>query len=291
MLRLALYCLMVLSLIGSTEAAGISLSQSLDRTETAFEEPVRFEIVITWPGPQSAYLFEGPLRPVLDRLQAREFTSAISSQGAGDEEVTRKIYTYALVPTSSGTGRIEPITISYLTWPDSIPGQLVTEAMSVYIEAPAPIEDKRSGRWIVWLVVAIVAVAAGSGGVIWWRSRAGDRRRAAAASNPAEQFLESLARLRTEAGSDLKKFQTGLYRELVAFLRAAYDISPDSEVEDLAAALESHGMPEPQREKMTAWLRRAEKEKFAPAQAAPGETIRLEAEIRDFFEKNMMPSR
>jgi hypothetical protein len=49
--------------------------------------------------------------------------------------------------------------------------------------------------------------------------------------------------------------------------------------------LEKTSLTVSQRETICGWLKRAEREKYIPLQAGPGETIRLESEIRDFFAK------
>jgi hypothetical protein len=49
--------------------------------------------------------------------------------------------------------------------------------------------------------------------------------------------------------------------------------------------LERTSLTVSQRETIGGWLKRAEREKYIPLQAGPGETIRLESEIRDFFMK------
>ena len=141
-------------------ANGISVSQSLDKTETAFEDSVRMTITLSWSGAQSAYLFPRPLQPIIDKLKIHQFTSSISSTGQGDNETTTKKYIYTLIPTSSGLGRIEPITIDYVTWPDSIPGELVTEPLTVLIQDPVPVEAD-TGEINIMVLVIVIVLAAG----------------------------------------------------------------------------------------------------------------------------------
>jgi len=111
-------CIAVLGatvLAAAVAAEGISVTQSVDRFSIPFEDSVHFEIVLQWDGPQTAYLFPKPLNPTFERLKVRGLTSSISSSGSGEAETTTKKFRYTLIPTASGTGRIEPVTISYLS--------------------------------------------------------------------------------------------------------------------------------------------------------------------------------
>ena len=100
-----------------------------------------------------------------------------------------------------------------------------------------------------------------------------------------ERILDELSALKAEAGSDLKKFQTGLYRILGSLVQEKYGVNPSEASEaDLPVALRNAGLAEVRVEKIAGWLIRAQKAKYSPVEAAPGETIRLESEIRTFFE-------
>ena len=288
MLRILASCLLILIVIPPVWADGISVSQSIDASDIPYEGEAHFEVVITWNGPQSAYLFDQPLRPQFTRLKGQKFSSSIGSVGVGPEEVTTKRYSYTLKPVESGVGRIEPITIPYLAWPDSVPGQLITEAMTINIAAPVPVEES-GGLGLAGIIIIIIIVAAlGLGG--WWFVRQRAKRRAKpVVKSPAEIFLERLEELKNDSAGDLKQFQTGLYRHLLDFLRERYGLRPEGEsVKIVVEALNEVRIPDNQREKLAAWLERAEKEKFTPVTSAPGETLRLEAEIREFFENNML---
>ena len=274
----------------AANADGISISQSIDQHRVPYEDQVHFRIVLSWDGPQTAYLFNKPLDPQFERLMVQQYASSIRSAGSGADEVTTKTYDYTLKPTQAGTGRIEPVTIEYLSWPDSIPGQLVTEAMSVEIAPPVPVETSGGYMWLIVIgaVVVILVVA-----VITWRVHRSRRvELAEPALTPAQEFLVRLAELKADAGNDLKKFQTGLYKHLVSFLHERYGIgSATASADEIAEKLAKTDMAKNYQDKINGWLHRAEREKFSPVAASPGETIRLEAEIREFFEKNMISDR
>ncbi len=268
-------------------AAGISVSQTLDRNSIAYEDKAHLEIVLTWSGSQFAYRFDKPLQPTLDKLKVQQFSSTISSSGSGADEVTTKKYAFTLAPTGSGMARIEPITISYVTWPDSVLGSLVTEGMTLNIAAAIPVP--KGGKWPlpvtlpVLIVIGVVVLGGGTGAVLVIRKR--NKRPAEVVKTPAELFLERLAQTRDEAGGDLKRFQTGLYKNLLWYLGLRYSLDFSGQaVEDIVKTIDAVGMPETEKDRICGWLLRADREKFSPATPAPGETIRLETEVREFFE-------
>lgn len=269
---------------GWTSAGEIAISQSLDRFRVPFEDSLHFDVILKWHGPQSSYLFTSPLGSSFNRLKVRGFTSSISSTGSGDDEVTTKRFRYTLIPTSAGTATIDPITVSYISWPDSVPGQLVTEAMTVQIAEPLPsVEEEGVAIW--WIVVVGLVVVMGLVAFVLVK-RSAARQPKEIEKTPVEQFLDRLTALKQEANGDLKKFQVGLYESMVAFLKAQYDIKSDRLSDDeLANALEATDLNDDQKDQIGRWLVQARRDKFRPVVGAPGETVRLETEIRQFFEK------
>jgi hypothetical protein len=269
-------------LAGSVSADAISVSQSLDAFEIPFEDTVGFEITLTWTGPQSKYYFGRPLEGSFERLKVGRFSSSISSSGFGPDEVTTKQFKYELIPTAPGKAIIRSIAIGYLQWPDSIPGELVTEEMSVRVAEPLPVEKEKNQSSVWWFAGAAILVAAGGGVTVWIMRR---RRPVEKERSPEEIFLDKLSDLKKEAGADLKKFQSGLYLSLSDFLMKRYSLAVRSlHEEKLEEALVEGGLSKGRAVRIAGWLSRAQKDKFAPVEAAPGETVRLEAEIRSFFE-------
>lgn len=276
--------------IGAASVRAISLSQSLDKTEIAYEDHATLEIVVTWPGAQTSYIFDKPLQPQLENLKVQQYSSTTGSTTGSGGEVTSKRFSFTLVPVGSGTGRIAPVTVSYYSWPDSIPGQLVTEEMSLRIAAP--VGKKSSGLsklplsvWIAggagWLLILGVI-----GLVIVKR-----RKPKEIVKTPRDLFLERLSLLKQASGSDLKRFQTGLYRDLVWYLSTAYGMECSGlSLDELLNSIDGAKVPEVEKDKICGWLARADREKFSPLPPSPGETMRLEHEVRDFFEKMNVPS-
>jgi hypothetical protein len=260
----------------------ISVSQSLDRSQVAYEDSLLFEISLQWDGPQYAYLFDRPLNPVFDRLQVRGFSSSIGSTGSGADEVTTKKYKYVLIPTSSGQGRINAVTISYMTMPDSVAGELLTEPMAVTIAEPIPVVIGEGGKALIYIIVAVVIIIGVIVVVVIWRRSA--CRPKEVVKTPVQQILEDLTGLKATAGTDLKKFQTGLHDILLQFMDGKYGIDASSvSDEELAEKLAATDLGEGQRERLWRWFVDARKDKFRPVTAELGETIRRESEIRNFF--------
>ena len=284
MIKVLILLICLCALVPSVMAQGISVSQSLSSFSIAYEDSVLFEIELKWEGPQSAYLFGRPLNPAIDGMIIRGFSSSISSTGDGSNETTTKQYRYVLAPISSGPGQIASVNISYVTWPDSLPGELSTEPMTVVIAEPLPPPPKRDWSFLYYLAGALVVVGS-LGMIVLWR-RSLSRRPTETVRTVVEQFLDNLRVLKTDSGDDHKKFQTGLYSILGEFFKGQYGLKAGEYSEgQLARELLKSGLSEQARQKITAWFFQAKRDKFSPVTAGPGETIRLEAEIRELFEK------
>ncbi len=192
---------------------------------------------------------------------------------------------YTLVPTASGTATIPPVSVSYLSWPDSIPGELVTEAMTVQIADPLPPVSRGRGNVLWWVVGGVVTAAAGAVVFLVGRRRKARRSRRVIKS-PAEQFLEKLTETKQRAAGDLKKFQSGLYDCLAVFLKQCYGIEPDRlSDEEIQKELETTTLPDGYKVQICHWLVQARQDKFRPVSAVPGKITQLEAEIRRVFEQ------
>ncbi len=276
---------LVLTVATMAAAEGISVSQSLDRSQIAFEDSVTFTVTLTWPGPQYAYRFDRPLEPSMQGLKVAAFSSSISSSGEGAAETTTKEYNFKLAPTESGEDRIEAIEIAYVAYPDSIPGSLMTEPVTVQVAKPLPAPEPGSFSRIWWIVgvSAVIFVA-----VLLWMYLKIVRRKdvGEVVLSPKDIVLEQLETMHRESAGDFKKFQSGLYKILIGYLSARCGIEADTLDDDaLAEAIAITSLPETAKEKITDWLVTARKDKFRPVDAAPGEAIRLESEVRELFEK------
>jgi len=263
----------------------ISVSQSIDRTDMRFEDTAEYRVVVSWDGPPTRYRFDKALRLEADKLKVASFSSTVNSAGSGPDEVSSKVVNYRLAPTGSGVGTIEPLAIEYMEWPDTTVGVLLTDAFTVTIAPPAPVSvasENGIAVWI-WLVVIILSLSVVAVLVVWLRNS----KEAPPVRTPAEAFLDDLAVLKSESGSDLKHFQTGLYKILTVFISVLFRIDVNGRAtEVILADLEQADLSREGKDMLSDWLRRAEREKYAPVNAPPGETIRLESEIRSFVEKH-----
>ncbi len=274
-----------------TTAQGIDLAQSLDKTSIPYEDQAMLTITVEWPGSQATYIFDRPVQPTLEKLRVQRFATSVSSQVVAGRETTQKTFTFTLVPTGSGLARIEPMTIHYVSWPDSIPGDLTTSAMTLTVSAAKPVS--KSGEpfsllplwgWIVvWVAVATVA---GLGAFRFVKTR---KSPVPEEKSPVTLVLEGLTQLQAESGTDLKRFQTGLYKLLVSFVQATCGVATaGNSAEEIAEGIKNSSLTEAEKEKITGWILRADREKFSPLPPTPGETIRLESEVRTFFEQMQM---
>jgi hypothetical protein len=266
-----------------TAVAAVSVTQSLDRAEIPFEETATLTIQVTWDGPPSALLFDRALRIEADRLKVAAYASKVTSSGSGPTEVTTKTFVCTLQPTMSGRATVAPAMIDYLIWPDSIPGQLVTDAVSLTVAEPKPKATSDAAGNTIWIVLGVVVLGGGGALVALWAIRR--RQPQPKRQTPIEAFVEGLEAIRTESGNDLKKFQAGLYRHIISYLSLRFQMNVNGRTTDaIVADLAATKLTESQRDAIAAWLTRAEREKYGPVQAAPGEVLRLTSEIRQFFE-------
>ena len=273
-----------LSLAPQLGEASISVSQAIDRGEMAFEDTVRFEISVSWDGPAHAYRFDKPFRVQVDRMTVARFSSTVRSSGSGPDEKTTKFFEYQLTPNLSGLATIAALNIEYISWPDSLTGILVTDPVSISIRDPLPQELREEGGmdsgW--WAVILVVLGGLGVGLYSTFKRKAAvDKIQTA-----REKFLGELEEIKRGSGTDLKKFQTGLYRSLISYIVGKYSLSIKKQTaESVVSELSRVELDQTTCRTLTDWLIRAEKEKYAPIATAPGEVTRLASEIKQFFEQ------
>ncbi len=277
---LALLSVLILTSFASAE---IKVSQSISDSKIAFEDSAQFQIVVEWEGSQSAYLFKKPLSPFIDRMKIGQFSSSVSSLMKNNVEFTQKKYNYTLIPTSAGLGLIDSISIGYLKRNDTLPSFVVTEPMEILIANPvAKIKNEDElNEWYLFgfaliLIIGILLI------VRWKKSST----QIEIKLTPKDKFLLELTTIKDNAESDLTIFQTELSMILTNYIVTEYKLD-DSLVktDSLTDELSKAGMSIVNAEQITAWMEQAEIDKFAPLSQAPGAVVRLESEIRTFFEK------
>ena len=168
--------------------------------------------------------------------------------------------------------------------PFSLPGELITSEMTVTIAKPLPPPEPFDYSILWWLGGAVLLAAGLLVVVIIRRSR--NRKPSEPVRTVVEQFLDELSQLKREAGADHKRFQTGLHKILTEFFSRQYGLSPEGLAEeDLKERLLAVGLTDQAGSRISTWFAQATRDKFSPVSVGPGETIRLEAEIRQLFEK------
>lgn len=278
-----IFLLCIVLTISTSAYAEIKVSQSISESKIAFEDSVQFQILIEWEGSQTAYLFHKPLSPYIDRMKIREFSSSVSSHTVDGVEITRKKYDYTLIPTSAGLGLIDSISIAYMKRNDSVPGVVVTEPMEVLIANPiAKVKDEGGfNYWLLYLLLFVIIV-----GVLSYLKLRKNKKSIKKGISPKEQFLAELTTLKNESVSDMKKFQTQLYSALSKYLVTEYKVDVSKMNADaIIGELSNAGMSIKKAEQIRNWIQQAEIDKYAPITQSPGAVVRLESEIRTFFEK------
>lgn len=270
-------------LLLSQQSSAISISQSLDKSNIAYEDSAIFEITLSWEGASRDYRFDKPLVPYIDRLKVRGFSSSISSSGSSNEagEITIKKFRYVLIPTSSGIGKIDAVEIEYLKMPDSVSNLLITEPMTIMIAEKIPVEIKKSNTRLYLIIIGLMLTAA----LVFFYLRNKKSGEKTVKLSPKEAFLESLRELKERAGSDMKIFQSGLFELLGRFMRLSYELEiKDISENEIESRIKETGLNAEEQSKISNWILNALKDKFRPIASSPGETIRLESEVRAFFE-------
>ena len=161
--------------------------------------------------------------------------------------------------------------------------------MTLSIDKPKPVVRSESGNGSgVWLTIIGLIVIIGGGGLYYLLVVKGKSNSISEVS-PEQDFLANLDALQKESADDLKRFQTGLYKLLAQYLSQRYQVSSETDnATKLVEQLKSTSLQTEHREVISAWLIRAEKEKFTPAAVAPGATMRLYSEIKQFFETKLV---
>jgi len=281
-----LFILLILSLFVTTAAnSGISVSQNLSQTDIAYEDSLLFEVKIVWDGNQARYLFENPLAPTIDRLSLGKVSSSVSSVGAGESEQTLKTFQFTLHPNAFGAGYIAPISINYLIWPDSLPGELHTEGMTVQIAEPLP--EPAESEAMFWWIVVLVVIGCGVAGYFIYRHKVSVALAQQDQHNPKEQFLIDLESIKKDADGDFKRFQKGIWKILREYMLQTTSLDPEQfDDSKLSEALLDTNIDKSEAGRLAIWYIRARQDRFRPIKVEPGDLIRLESEIRNLFENN-----
>jgi hypothetical protein len=284
--RLGLLCGLILFafLTMPAFAEEISLSASVDKTDIAFEDSLNLTVVLKWQGDIRNYSFEVLPLPKTENLKVVGTSSTIASGEEDDTEVTSRTFKYWLKPTLSGTGVIEPLVLKYISWPDSIPGELTTQEFNVLIANPIPKPEKSSNTAIYIIVlIVLILIAAVVISIIFLKKRPEKEPEKSA----DEAALDVLLSIKDGAQGDRKTFFTKLYKLLCDYIEKKYQLSTAGKTAAaISDEMEKLDISITQKEKLSGWLVQAETEKFAPLAGTPGDIIRLITELENYFRKN-----
>ena len=275
--------LMLFSFV-TASADELSLSAGIDKTDIPFESSVNLSMEIRWQGGIGRYAFEILPLPSAQNLTVLGSTLAVSSRTEAGQEITTRTFKYTFKPTKAGVGIIEPIVLNYLSLPDSTAGQLTSQRFQVIIAEPIPPPVKsNSWKYLIGVIVLIAIMAAAIFFVFRWKR---SRVPVAPIKTPEELFLEQLAVAKKESQGDRKAFFTRLYKLLNDYLEKKYGlVAAGKATSAVLNEMERIEFPAGGRERISEWLALADKEKYAPIEGAPGDIIRLIAEIETFFGK------
>ncbi len=269
---------------GISQDSEISFSANLSKSDIKFEETTDLDITVKWWGDKSRYIFEAFPLPETQNLMVKGTSTAISSGTENGKQYISRTYKYTLQPTDAGVGAIEPITLKYIEMPDSIPGELTTQRFQVLIAAPKIVPQKdESDTSLIFILGGIILL--GVVVVIVIFIRAGNKKPKEIKKTPEETFLEELAEIKKETGTERKLLYSRLYKLLVGYIAEKYGIGTTGRTtRDIADDLEKSDMEPERKEKLGTWLILADKEKYAPHAGKPGDTIRLTTEMEKYFQ-------
>jgi len=277
---LLIYIILLFPALNLNAGENISLSATLDRSDISFEETVELKLEIKWQGDITSYAFELIPLPELENLKVMGTSSAISSGEEDGTEITTRTFRYSLKPTGSGTGTIEPIVLQCVAMPDSIPGQLSTQLMKVNIAKPIPIKKDSGAPIYLYLMAAFLMIAAVV--IVVLKKKKGPD--VEPIKSPEENFSDKLALIKANNQSDRKTFFTKLHSALAEYIKLKYSIETSGQTAEVVSGqVEKLEISLNEKEKISVWLIRAEKEKYAPFGGEPGDIIRLISEIENYM--------
>lgn len=273
--------ILFLCLLSPAYSEEISLSAGLDKTDIAFEDSLSLTVILKWQGDIRKYAFEILPLPKTEKLKVVGTSSAIASGEEDKVEITKRTFRYTLKPTLSGVGVIEPIVLKYISWPDSIPGELTTQQFKVMIADPLP-PPKKSEFPMFWLILIIFVIV-----IIIIFMVIKKRRPQGEPEKTAEKaFRDGLKKIKDGAQSDRKTFFTKLYKLLSVYIEVRYKINTVGKTAVvISEELDKLDIPLRQKEKLIGWMMQAETGKFAPLSGTPGDIIRLITELENFFQE------
>lgn len=248
----------VVLLIAVVEAE-VSFRASVDKVETAFEDAVMLDLVVTV---SDASIETKPLSP--PAMVGFRIGGSVSSVTQEREHVVRH-YQYELIPVRSGPVEIPGFALEYsdTTGVDTLYSQPIT----VTVAQPAAQREEGGTSWVVLLISVVVLVV----GVVWWIKRS-----AKGAGEQTEPDWQSEYSRRLEEATDLAQRQN--YKEffdkgsklLVGLLERTFETQLRGKtVADLCEWMKQQELSEELKGMISDFLRTSERVKFTTGRVDP----------------------
>ncbi|MFC1477099.1 BatD family protein [candidate division KSB1 bacterium] len=120
----------------TTQTWAISLSDTIDKTETPLNSPVTLIVTLSWQGRPDKYRIGVIENPALTNLETVSSTSSSRSEVIQGRIYTFKEFVYTLQPQELGMAYIDGLIIPYTETTQDISDNLATARLSVKITAP-----------------------------------------------------------------------------------------------------------------------------------------------------------
>jgi hypothetical protein len=191
----------------------IGLSANLTKADIDFKESVKLNLIVEWEGTMANYLFEPFPLPETENLIVMGTSSKVSSAHGVEGEITRREFEYTLQPTQGGTGIIQPIVLKYISLPDSIPGELMTQQFKLNIAEP---EIQTPSPVALMAVGGLIIIA-----MVFFRKRP----QKPPEKSSEEIFVAELQEIKKLSQSDRKSFFAKLYKLLSDYIYMKFSIN------------------------------------------------------------------
>ena len=228
--------------------------------------------------------------------------AGVMVSGPNPFEVTpaSRTYVYTLTPVRRGIFRIPAIEYAYFNPTRAVYATTQTTPIPVSVRPPPndPAEDETdSSPWFLWLIVlAILMVALGIGGYLWYRAGfviptrrkidtetgtdtprgGGSRRRKTQDTEtelitPASQALEALAALtHIDTTDNATPFANAFAQVLYQYLERTFNVAQRS-IDTVREVCTHAGIPEPILDELIDLLTKCDYHRFAPVPLSTGE--------------------
>lgn len=292
------------------------IAASLDKKSVAAGQPVTLTVELSGRGLVKS--LREPAWPEIAGARRYETVTGLTTRNEGTAIEGAKTFKVILVPQTTGTLRIPPVSYPcfdpgegrYVTLrseplsltvkpgspgaasafpPTGAGGRAGVKTMQADIRflkpdlGRAPPGSRATGSAVFWALLLLPAAFFVSGaGVSWKRKMEEGDPAAARASNARRSAERRLAEARKLAGGAALEFHASLHEVLVNFLADRWNVSPSGlTLSSAEAKLRARGVPADLLEKVRALWEEADRIRYAPQAASTGEPGRNLAAARE----------